>query len=175
MKFDEAVKKISEELIKPNKEIYWEFSNDYTYAWMVIMKKDHLLIAVDGPPIKKDKKPDETFLKRAVKFTKHTVLDLLKSMKKRLTEEEEGRGEHGLLHGDNIVAKLQIPFEVGTDGKMDYDDVVKSKKYAKEIIEDSKFLYERHGVVSLEHDDFVKYGIIKKKDYNTEDDEDIDI
>ena len=80
-------------------------------------------------------------------------------------------GAHGLPHGDNIIAKLEVPFEVGSDNRVSYEDVVETKEIAKEIIEDSKFLYERYGVVSLEHDDFVKYGIRKGKEYNTEDDE----
>ena len=168
MKFNETIEKFTEELIRPNKEIFWDFSRDYAYVWMVIMKKDHLLLVVDGPPLKDNKKPDESIFKKAIDFTKRTAMNAVKSLKKRLTEEEEEEGAHGMPHGVNIVAKLQIPFEIGSDGKLSYGDVVETKKIAKEIIEDSKFLYDRFGVVSLDNEDFIKYGITKKSDYDTE-------
>lgn len=168
MKFNEIINKFNEELIRPNKEVFWAFSDDNAYVWMVIMKKDHLLIAVDGPPITDKGKRDDSAFKKAVKFTKRTAIDLFKSMKKRLTEEEEEEmGAHGLLHGDNIVAKTTVPFEVGSDGKLSYDDVVESKQIAKEVVEDSKFLYDIHGIISLKQEDFIKYGLLKSRDYHS--------
>ena len=145
MKFNETIRKFSEELIKPNKEIAYKISDDFKYVWVVVMKDDHYLIEVDGPPVKEKKK--DSPLKRAVKYTKQTAMNLLKSVKKRLLE---GAGE--AEEGNKVLATLQIPFEI-----TDYQDIVDSKKIAKEIIQGSKDLYDIKGIISLEEKDIEKY------------------
>jgi hypothetical protein len=146
MKFNEAIKVFSEELIRPDKEVAYQVSDDYKYVWVVVMKDDHFLIEVDGPPISE---PEDKFskLKSAAKYTKQTAINLLKSVRDRLimglTKEELE---------NQVIERLMIPFE-----KYDYKDIVESKEYAKEIIQGSRDLYDHKGIISLDNADIEEY------------------
>lgn len=142
MKFNETIKKLSEELIRPDKEIFYRISNDFKYVWVVVMKEDHFLIEVDGPPIKQ---PKDSLLKKTINFTKQTALNLVKAVKKRLVEEVNNEDTE-------VLATLKIPFD-----PTNYSDVVNSKQFAKDIIQGSKDLYDIKGKISLEIKDIEKY------------------
>ena len=143
MKFNETINKFKEELINPDREIAYQISSDHKYVWVVVMKKDHFLIEVDGPPVKEREKEDSK-LKKAVKYTKDTAMKLLNAVRKRLIE--------GVEDGTKVLATLQIPFD-----ETDYQDVKESKKFAKEIIQGSRDLYDIKGVISLDEEAIEKY------------------